>query len=83
MPNLMKLLDQLEAAIPQMRETLGGDEEYMDEGEGDIPALDDMGGAPEGDMDLDAMMADDMGDVPPMPEEDEEVLPKAKKKLKL
>ena len=82
MPNLLKLLDQLEQAIPKMRETLGGDEGYMEDGEGDIP---DMGGMPE--PDGDEAMPDDMmaglDDVPPMPEEEEEELPPMKKKPKL
>ena len=48
MPKLLKLLDELEQAIPEMRDMLGADEEYM-EGEEDegLPPLPEDEGAPE------------------------------------
>jgi hypothetical protein len=39
---LLDLLDQLEAAIPDMRAELGGDMGEGEEGEGELPPMDDL-----------------------------------------
>lgn len=42
MPRLLEILDELEAAIPEMRDALGGNEDYMaeDGDEGELPPPD-------------------------------------------